>query len=253
MPDGNPNDRRIVQGGTPGAINSVLPGPTGVRFNEWMAVNQGAATDPADGDYEDWLELHNALDVPADLTGCFLTDDPADPHQFAIPAGTIIPARGFLLCWADEEGGQAVPGGALHLNFRLSQSGEQLMLVSPNDTVLDTVTFGQQNIDRSEGRWPDGGSDLERLSLPTPGSANASPEDTGRPAAHSWDREEPIGELHRHLVHLRGRPVTASRSEMTSRLEIGRMPPSTSWPRVPPFPPRIRLLPTRNATTGSCD
>ncbi|MGI9240098.1 MAG: hypothetical protein ACR2RV_04825 [Verrucomicrobiales bacterium] len=47
--------------------------------NEWMASNQTAVADPADGDFEDWIELFNPGPDQADLAGWFLSDDPNNP------------------------------------------------------------------------------------------------------------------------------------------------------------------------------
>ena len=43
----------------------------------------------------DFVELYNRGNLPLDISGCFLSDDP-DANKFTIPPGTIIPARGFV-------------------------------------------------------------------------------------------------------------------------------------------------------------
>ena len=37
---------------------SYLPGTQPV-INEWMAINDSALPDPADGNYDDWMEIYN--------------------------------------------------------------------------------------------------------------------------------------------------------------------------------------------------
>jgi hypothetical protein len=84
------------------------------RINEVMASNTRTLADPADGQFEDWFELHNSGAAPADISGYTLTDSLLDPNKYTIPPGTVIPPGGFLLVWADEETSQNTPGGELH-------------------------------------------------------------------------------------------------------------------------------------------
>jgi hypothetical protein len=44
----------------------------------------------------DWIELKNTTSAPIDIGGWFLSDKPSEPMRFRIPAGTIIPAGGFV-------------------------------------------------------------------------------------------------------------------------------------------------------------
>jgi hypothetical protein len=99
---------------------------TDVVINEIMAANIHAFADPQ-GDYDDWIELHNLTNQEVDLTGRYLTDDPTKPRQWPFPSGTRIPAHGFLIVWADEDG-KATAG--LHANFKLASGGEQVLLVA---------------------------------------------------------------------------------------------------------------------------
>ena len=154
---------------------SIVAADGAVFINEWMAsnVNPGGYPNPAGGNYDDWFELYNAGPDPVDLTGYSLTDDFALPFQFVIPAGYRIPARGFLLVWAD---GQPLRNSAnapdLHVNFQLSKSGEAIGLFASDGRPIDTVTFGPQTNNLSQGRFPDGGPDLHFMPTPTPRAPN---------------------------------------------------------------------------------
>jgi hypothetical protein len=141
---------------TPGQTNDPSAPPVTLFLNEWMAANAGAFLDPADGAADDWFEIHNPGPAAIDLGGFLLSDDAANPAKFVVPPGIIVPAQGHLLVWADEESGQTTPGGDLHVNFRLGQSGETLLLLNPNGLLIDHVTFGPQVFNVSQGRWPDG-------------------------------------------------------------------------------------------------
>jgi hypothetical protein len=90
-------------------------------------------------------------------------------NQFTIPAGTTIPAHGFLFVWADSD---SATNGQLHVNFRLAAEGEGIALIAPDGSVINSVTFGQQAADVSSGRTPDGGA-IGVLASATPGASNS--------------------------------------------------------------------------------
>ncbi|HZO84417.1 MAG TPA: hypothetical protein VFC26_04345, partial [Verrucomicrobiae bacterium] len=92
--------------------------------------------------------------------------------KYTIPAGRTIPANGYMLLWADEEGNQNRDDRELHLNFRLSADGETIGFFDPNGRRIDTVTFLAQTADVSEGRFPDGATGIFSMTIPTPRVAN---------------------------------------------------------------------------------
>ncbi len=122
-----------------------------VIINEVMASNSSTAADEA-GQYEDWIELHNLSDQNVDLTGYALSDNPANLRKWEFPDGISIPAHGYLIVWADEDGTQ----GPLHASFKLSASGETLSLVNAQTLFLDNISFDQQTTDMGYARLPNG-------------------------------------------------------------------------------------------------
>ena len=147
----------------------------GISINEWLAQNDGAFRDAA-GESDDWFEIHNPTNAAINLAGYKLTDTPGSTTPFVIPNGWTIPAGGYLLVWADNQPAQnpASPtaSSALHVSFKLSSAGDAIELIAPDNRVLDSVRFGPQTSNRSEGRFPDSGSAISALTLPTPGNAN---------------------------------------------------------------------------------
>jgi hypothetical protein len=87
-----------------------------------------------------------------DLSGFFLSDKGDNLGKWEIPQGTMIGPNDYLIIWADEDGSQ----GDLHANFKLSASGEQLILSDPDTLLVDEVTFGQQTTDMGYARRPNG-------------------------------------------------------------------------------------------------
>ena len=143
-------------------------------INEWMASNQTSLADPADGDFEDWIELYNSSAVTADLSGWFLSDDPSDPFKFQVPDGFSIPAGGFHLSWADDEVVQndLAVRPDLHVAFKLDAGGESILLSAPDGTLVDRVDFGAQSPDKTMGN---SGGEIVALANPSPGAINGVP------------------------------------------------------------------------------
>lgn len=125
---------------------------TGVVINELMASNTATEMDQA-GEYEDWIELHNNNNFAVDLSGFYLTDNPANLDKWEIPQGTSIAAGGYLIFWADEDSAQ---GPANHTNFKLSAAGEVVYLLDASLAIVDSITFGQQTADMGFARIPNG-------------------------------------------------------------------------------------------------
>jgi hypothetical protein len=102
-----------------------------------MASNNSASGfhDPA-GDYDDWIEIYNFSDIPFDLAGMYLSDNPDDPTKWRFPSGypsqTTVPAGGFVIIWADDESSE----GPLHTNFKLSADGEYNIRASDGQHLI---------------------------------------------------------------------------------------------------------------------
>ncbi|MFC1633854.1 CotH kinase family protein, partial [Planctomycetota bacterium] len=137
-------------------------------INELMASNSTFLRDPQ-GQYDDWIEIHNFGVETIDAGGMYLTDDMSVPTKWWIPAKNRIPAGGYLLIWADNNTADA----GLHANFKLSAGGEQISLFdSDGVTLIDSVAFGEQVSDISFGRYPDAGDDLRFFGFPSPAARN---------------------------------------------------------------------------------
>ncbi len=139
-------------------------------INEFMASNRTTVADEA-GDYDDWVEVHNAGDAAIRLRGMYLTDNLAAPTKWSFPDTTIGPGE-YLLVWCDGEYRE----GPLHASFKLDSDGEQLgFFAATGDQVyyIDTLSFGPQSTDTAQGRYPDGGA-WRMMDFPTPGARNIS-------------------------------------------------------------------------------
>lgn len=144
----------------------VAPLPMGsVGINECLSNPELGEMD-GDGDVEDWIELHNHTDSPVCLAGLFLSDSLDWPMKWPLPdAG--LPPHGYVLVWADEEGGE----GRMHANFRLSSVGETVLLSDSTGQIWDQTTLPQSPVDEAWARLPDGEGPFGFLD-PTPGWEN---------------------------------------------------------------------------------
>ena len=143
-----------------------------LTINEFMASNGNSIQDPQ-GQFDDWIELHNYGSEAIDVGGMYLTDNLSAPTKWQIPtinpSATTIPAGGYLLIWADDD--TTDPG--LHANFKLDADGEQIGLFDYDGTTLiDSVTFPNQFTDISYGRDPNASDSLRFFGVPTPGQQN---------------------------------------------------------------------------------
>jgi len=126
------------------------------------------------GQFPDWAEIYNPGDTPVSLDGLSLSDDPRNPQQYQIPNGRVVPAKGFVLVYFDENTDQTTPtSGAIHTNFGLSAGGDFIGIYGGEGAALvHGVTFGPQNWNVSIGFYPDGEGDIRTLGCTTPGKTN---------------------------------------------------------------------------------
>lgn len=132
----------------------IGPNYRSLAINELLADNATIAGDQ-DGEYEHWLELFNNSQERIPLNGLFLTNDRENPTKWAFP-DTAIAGREYLIIWLDEDLGQS----GLHTNFQLSIDGGLVLLVAPNQDIIDSAAYERQSADISYGRYPDGASDM---------------------------------------------------------------------------------------------
>jgi len=161
----------VFVGGSPGTADPELPPPT-VVLNEIAAHTDYANPAKPEYDSNDWIELFNRGDAPVNLAGWYLSDDPANPRKWAIPA-CVLPPGGRLSF--DEVTGFHSP---ITTGFGLDKAGEQVLLSylpgTAADRVVDAVKFKGQENEAALGRFPDGGADW--MTLPrTRDAANVAP------------------------------------------------------------------------------
>ncbi len=167
-PFGNSDDptnwhASAASNGTPGLANST---PSGGNFelSEIMASNVSAVNNG--GTFPPWIEVHNTTGSSASIAGWSVSND-GTPRKYTFPAGTTIPANGYLVIWCDSAA--SAPG--LHTGFGLSATGDKVQLYDASSTPVwkDGVLFGNQVADYTIGKI----TGIWQLNNPTPSAANS--------------------------------------------------------------------------------
>ena len=143
----------------------------GIVISEVLANNATALT--VEGRTPDFIELYNPSSNAVDLSGMSLNDTANNnPPKWIFPPGSIIPARGYFLAYADA----AAPASANNTGFGLGIKGGGVYLFKKapdTNDIFDRVIYGLQTADFSIGRIPVGGTNWF-LNYPTPGVTNVA-------------------------------------------------------------------------------
>ncbi len=136
-----------------------------IVISELMEKNRAVVRDE-DGDFSDWIELHNVSNKAVSLGGWRISDKSGDPG-WAFPDVTIEPGE-YLLVFAS---GKDKADGELHTNFSLS-GDETVYLLSPSGGVSAQAACGGTEADVSMALGTDG--EWAQSLYPTPGFENSS-------------------------------------------------------------------------------
>jgi hypothetical protein len=137
----------------------ALADSSSILISEFMAKNDSTLVD-GDGNYSDWIELYNMSSNTVDLTGWYLSDDTNELNQWTFPL-TSIEAGEFLVVFAsgEDEVGYTDSLGYLHTNFKLSGSGENVILTKSDGATIEHsfLDYPEQEDDISYGLAQDSG------------------------------------------------------------------------------------------------
>jgi hypothetical protein len=88
-----------------------------------------------------------------------------------IPSLTYVAAQG----WVEYQADSHPSAGPNHVNFSLNQNGESIVIYTTNLAPIDSIYFGLQSTGVSQGRLPDGGSNIVSFTTATPDDSNYLP------------------------------------------------------------------------------
>jgi len=155
----------------------LLPGSVPL-INEFSASNSDVLDDD-NGNSTDWIEIYNAGEVPVNLGGYSLTDDPTDTNKYVIPNNTLLGGGQYLIVFAGDDA-DPTTGSDLYTGFGLANGGEYLGFYDASGDLVNEFGEGgaeypAQFTDVSYGVENDGTlNSVSFFATPTPGSANTS-------------------------------------------------------------------------------
>ena len=137
-----------------------------------VVLNEVQSKDPQGG--PDWIELANNTGTELDISGIVIKDDD-DTHEYAIPAGTKIPAYGFIVFTEHDFG------------FGLGKNDK--VRLYENDLLIASTTWVDQT-NPTWGLYPDVyGKEYRNTKEATPGAANIF---EGIPEVMAWPGREEV-------------------------------------------------------------
>ena len=141
-----------------------------VVINEIMASNNITIFDE-DGDASDWLELYNTGSESIDITGWYLSDDSLNITKWQFGDAVINPNEYLIVFASDKDTLRSY----WHTNFKISASGEEIILSDENGLIIDQIFVPQSISDISYGRTSDGSLSW-MFQNASPGSSNTGEE-----------------------------------------------------------------------------
>ncbi len=164
-----------TRGGSPGTAGDT---PPAIVVNEILS-NSG--TEDSDA-----IELYNASDSEVDISGWWLSDDANEPQKFSIPAGTTLPAGGYIVLRQDNDNDPLnnadLPAEFFGNAFGLSSTGDSAYVFSATAAgeltgYQDGFSFGDAIVGATVGRFINTDKAIHDViqSQPSLGAANAGP------------------------------------------------------------------------------
>jgi spore coat protein CotH len=152
---------------TAGGLNNAagLGSVANLSVNEWMADDPNGP---------DWFEIYNTGSQPVPIGGLFFTDDLTKKTMSPVPPLSFIGigSEAYFQFIADSNPN----AGADHVKFKLSKSGDTIGLFSSAGIQILALSFGAQQTSVSQGRFPDGSSNIVSFtSTVSPAQSNYLP------------------------------------------------------------------------------
>ncbi len=190
-----------------------------------VTINEIIAN-PATGG-TDVIELKNVTGAAINIAGWGISDDLLNPTRYVFPAGTSIPAGGYLTVACDSL--VTLPAD-LHTGFGLDSGGQRIILTNAG-AIKDYVAFGPQARGLSLGRIADG-TGAFTLCTPTIGATNNAVVSLGSTAnlrMNEWMAQPAHGDDWFEIYNSDSLPVNIS------GLWLSDTPSTPKITQIPPF------------------
>ncbi len=118
-----------------------------------MAKSDQNGVHEHNGGTPDWIELHNNTNADIVLSNKFyLSDDKTFLKKWHFEQDVTIPAKGYLILWADKDVHQT----GIHTNFNLDADGGDLFMTFENMTNVQEIHYTKQALNKGYARIPNG-------------------------------------------------------------------------------------------------
>lgn len=140
-----------------------------IVISEVLNANVSFLKQP-DGEFYDWIEIHNTTGSPISLAGYALSNNAKNPAKWVFPDVTLDAGEYLTVMASGKNVSDAQKKNNLATNFRLSSAGDVVLLFQPDGTILDKLLVPKGHADVSYGRTD---ASLLFYSTPTPNAANS--------------------------------------------------------------------------------
>jgi len=150
-------------------MRTLSYGKGNIVISEVLNANVSTLKQP-DGEYYDWIEIHNTTGSPISLAGYALSNNAKNPAKWVFPDVTLDAGEYLTVQASGKNVSDAQKKNNLETNFGLSADGDVVFLFQPDGTVLDKLLVPKGHADVSYGRTD---ASLLFYSVPTPDAANS--------------------------------------------------------------------------------
>jgi len=140
-----------------------------IVISEVLNANVSYLKQP-DGEYYDWIEIHNTTGAPISLAGYALSNNAKNPAKWVFPDVTLDAGEYLTVQASGKNVSDAQKKNNLETNFGLSADGDVVFLFTPDGTLLDKLLVPKGHADVSYGRTD---ANLLFYAKPTPSAANS--------------------------------------------------------------------------------
>ena len=152
-------------------INSNYIKTGKLYISEILASNSSVLKDN-NGDYSDYIEIHNGYNVSINLKDYHLSDSEYDTKKWTFPEIEIKPHEN-LIVYASGKDECIIEDRICHTNFKLNSKGETITLTDSGGNIISKFSFSEQFNDISYGYKK---GKYIYFETPTPGEDNNSNE-----------------------------------------------------------------------------
>ena len=151
-------------------MQTLSYGKGAIVISEALNANVSTLKQP-DGEYYDWIEIHNTTGSPIPLAGYALSNNAKNPAKWVFPDITLDAGEYLTVLASGKNVADAQKKNNLETNFGLSADGDVVFLFQPDGTILDKLLVPKGHADVSYGRTD---SSLFYYAKPTPNAANGT-------------------------------------------------------------------------------